>query len=161
LQASHGKAHHVSLLLDNCAWKRESRGRSQNWCEWWEAWLEISCFLDKGQISAFQLNVFNDTEVRIVVFLYPSTLIELWQNNEQFIVMVLFNNGSGDMGAYAASAFVADSKDVDGFHGLKLIKNVFKLGNFVNEVTDAWHVIKHVPLFRSGLSTHLVKFRHH
>jgi hypothetical protein len=123
--------------------------------------LEISCFFDKGQISAFQLGIFNNAEIRIVVFLYPSTLIELWQNNEQFIVMILFNNGSGDVGAYAASAFVADSEDVDGFHDLKLRKNVFKLNNFVDEVTDAWHVKKHFPLFGSGISTHLVKFCHH
>lgn len=58
----------------------------------------------------------NNLEVRIVNFLYPSTLAFV-DNNKKLVVMVLFNNGSGRGGADARSAPIADGKDVDGFHG--------------------------------------------
>jgi hypothetical protein len=58
---------------------------------------------------------FHNAKVRIVLFLYPSTLAFI-DNNEKLAGMVLFNNGSGDGGTNAATAFVADGQNVDGFH---------------------------------------------
>jgi hypothetical protein len=47
-------------------------------------------------------------------------LIELRKYDEKLVVMVLFNNGSGEMGANAATASIADGQDVNGvLHGSK------------------------------------------
>ena len=62
------------------------------------------------------VSAFDDTEIRIVVFSYPSTLISARNDNKQFVRMVLFNNGSGDGLADSAFAFRADSDDRNGFH---------------------------------------------
>ena len=40
-------------------------------------------------------------------------------DNEKLVMMVLFHDGRGELSANAALAFVADGKDVDGFHGSK------------------------------------------
>jgi hypothetical protein len=67
-----------------------------------------------------QLVFWDDTEVRIIVSFNPSTLIELWKHNEKLVVEILLNNGSGDGGANAATASVADCQDVNGvLHGRK------------------------------------------
>jgi hypothetical protein len=47
-------------------------------------------------------------------------LIELGHHNEKLVVMVLFDNGSGDRGANATAATIANGQDVNGvLHGSK------------------------------------------
>jgi hypothetical protein len=47
-------------------------------------------------------------------------LIELRKHNEKLVMEILLNNGSGDGGANAASAYIADGQDVNGvLHGRK------------------------------------------
>jgi hypothetical protein len=58
-------------------------------------------------------SLLHNAKVRIVCFLYPSALIELRQHDEKLVVVILFNNGSGDGGANATTASVADSQDAD------------------------------------------------
>lgn len=57
------------------------------------------------------------------MFLYPSTLIELRKHNEKLVMVVLFNNGSGDGGANSTTAFIASGQDVDGFHGQRMVRS--------------------------------------
>jgi pSer/pThr/pTyr-binding forkhead associated (FHA) protein len=51
-------------------------------------------------------SVLNNTKIRVVVAFNPSALIQLRKNNEKLIVMILFNNGSGELGANARFAFL-------------------------------------------------------
>ena len=68
----------------------------------------------------------NNTKIRIAVFLYPSTLVSAGNNNEQLIMVVLFNNGKRWFLANAALAFVADCNDVDSVHGLRKRRRAFR-----------------------------------
>jgi pSer/pThr/pTyr-binding forkhead associated (FHA) protein len=51
-------------------------------------------------------SVLNNTKIRVVVAFNPSALIQFRKNNEKLIVMILFNNGSGELGANARFAFL-------------------------------------------------------
>ena len=61
----------------------------------------------------------NNAKVRIIVLLYPSTLIGTRNDDEHFVVMILLDDCERELFANATFAFVADCKNVNGVHGFR------------------------------------------
>jgi hypothetical protein len=58
-------------------------------------------------------SVLDNAKIRVVVALYPPALIQFRPHYEKLIVMILFNNGSGELSANARFAFFGDGNNVD------------------------------------------------